>query len=81
MSAVFKSNCLVQAIKAKIKNRSIKLRLWTRHRDFCHGLHIYWEDGGKFYHHCGEPCEEGKSKLLWYVWHDGQIKELFLKKF
>ena len=42
---LFHSNCLVEAIKAKIKNPSIKLLFISAHRNEVFFPHVMWTDG------------------------------------
>lgn len=72
------SNCLVEAVIAKIKNPKIKLYLWKDHKKRFHGLHIYWLDAGKYYHHT-MPNPNDITNLFEFMIHEGSIQELIGK--
>ena len=73
------TNCLIEAIKAKIKNPKIILKIWIDHKQKYHGFHIYWEDNGRYFHHSAINGENIRFNILHYIWHEGSIKELYLK--
>ena len=62
-----KSNCLFEAIKAKLRNPSVEIHLYPPEINN-HKFHFYWIDGDGFYHFIKD---NEKSFLLF----EGHIKK------
>lgn len=63
----FKSNCYVEAFKAKRKNKNVKIIVLPPWK--CHQLipHVFWQDGDFVY-------DFGADDFGCYFWFDGYIR-------
>ena len=68
-----KSNCLFEAIKAKLRNPSVEIHLYPPEINN-HKFHFYWIDGDRFYHFIKD---NEKSFFLF----EGKVKEYSEKLF
>lgn len=57
------SNCLIEAIKAKIKNPKLKIKMIPP--EVNNGvIHFYWTDGETVYHYSRKPEEQNNRSFL-----------------
>lgn len=63
-----KSNCLIEALKAKIKNPSVKIHVYPT--EINNGkIHFYWSDGDKYWHFI-------KQNERQFILFEGKLKEI-----
>jgi len=74
MTNSFYSNCILVAIKAKIKDHAVKIGFYynLKAKPFF-GVHCWWEKNGKEYHF--KKDDDVLIGWLNYFWHKGSIKE------
>lgn len=71
-SETFYSNCLIEAIKAKIKNPfKVKIKYIPAHLNEVFCPHLMWHDGEYTY----DFYAKGKLSLLQILWHKGIIRK------
>lgn len=74
MDNVYYSNCIIVAIKEKLKDpKNVKIGCdWSIFRMPFFGIHCWWEKDGKEYHF----KKDVSVKIGWinYFWHKGYIK-------
>ena len=75
ISEEFYSNCLFEAIKAKLKNPKVKLYFRKPYLSGLHirSMHVLWEDEDYSYDFSDGDYDD--SQVFWkYFWHKGYIR-------
>lgn len=71
MKDLFYSNCVIEAIKAKIRNPKIKLKYIPAHLNEVFVPHVMWHDGEYTY----DFYAKGHLNPLQIIWHKGYIRK------